>query len=352
MTTPSSLAIASPTPAQLGFRMPPEWAPHEATWLSWPHNLETWPEELPEVESVMAQAVKALASGEAVYINVLGDEHERHVRSMLDDAGVGGEVRFFHIPTNDAWIRDHGAIFVRNDDGRRLATCWGFNSWGEKYPPFDLDDRVPEQMASALGVQVFDGGIILEGGSIEVSSDGVLLTTEACLLNPNRNPALTKSEVEDRLRLILGVSDIVWLGDGIVGDDTDGHVDDVTRFVDDRTIITAVEPDESDENHEPLAENLERLRGLRRPDGHPYRIVELPMPSALTIRGDRMPASYANFYIGNSVVLMPAFDDEMDRAAEAILEECFPSRKIVSLDCRRLIWGLGAFHCLTQQVPR
>lgn len=347
-------ATETPTgagPADLGYRMPAEWAPHHATWLSWPHNEETWPDELAEVERIMAQAVQALATGESVYINVLDDAHQRHVGGLLDDAGVRGNVRFFHIPTNDAWIRDHGAIFVRNPNGGLAATCWGFNSWGGKYPPFNLDDRVPQQMAAALSAPSFDGGMILEGGSIEVNGAGMLLTTEACLLNPNRNPMLTRDDVEERLRSFLGVEEVIWLGDGIVGDDTDGHIDDVTRFVDERTILTVVEHDRSDENFEPLQENLDRLHSLPGGNGVGFEVRELPMPRPVHAKGDRMPATYANFYVGNAAVLAPVFGDPADAEAVRVLRESFPGRSIVPLDCRRLIWGLGAFHCLTQQVP-
>ena len=341
------MSVANDTPAALGYRLPAEWEPHRGTWLSWPHNLATWPDELPEVEQVMAQAVRALTPHEEVRITVLGEAHERHVRDVLDQAGVQGAVVFHRIPTNDAWIRDHGAIFVTR--AREVAaTVWGFNSWGEKYPPFDLDNAVPPQMAAALGVPAFDGGMILEGGSIESNGAGVLLTTEQCLLNPNRNPHLSREAIESRLREVFGVSEVVWLGEGIVGDDTDGHVDDVTRFVGPRTIVTAVEDDPADANYAPLQENLERLHALRTPDGAPYEIRRLPMPRPVHLKGDRMPASYANFYVGNGVVLMPAFDDPADAVAADVLRAAFPNREVVPLSCKRLIWGLGAFHCLTQ----
>jgi agmatine deiminase len=337
------------TPADLGYAVPAEWDAHRGTWLSWPHNEETWPDELPDVEMTMAHAVRALAIDETVFINVLDGSHERHVRALLDEVGVNGSVRFEHIPTNDAWIRDHGAIFVRNGDGRVAATSWGFNSWGGKYPPFDLDDQVPDAMARVIGVDSFDGGMILEGGSIEVNGDGMLLTTEACLLNPNRNPELSRAAIETRLRAFLGVRDIVWLGDGIVGDDTDGHIDDVTRFVNTNTIVTVVEEDPGDPNYKPLRENLERLR--EHPATADLTIVPLPMPRPVVSKGERMPASYANFYIGNGVVLLPTFGDVADDDAMRVLSACFPGRRVVPLDCRSLIWGLGAFHCLTQQLP-
>lgn len=338
-------------PADLGLRMPAEWEPHEATWLSWPHNRETWPDELETVEAVMAQAVRALVTGEAVVINVLDGEHQRHVEGILNEAGVRGDVRFAHIPTNDAWIRDHGAIFIHNRMGEVLATDWRFNSWGEKYPPWDLDDAASGRMASHLNMRSIRSELVLEGGSIEVNGKGQLLTTESCLLNSNRNPSFRKDEIESHLKSLLGIESVVWLGDGIAGDDTDGHIDDVTRFVDPHTILTVVENDPEDTNFIPLQENLETLHSLRRENGQPYSVIELPMPRPYVRKGERMPASYANFYIGNSVVLMPAYNDPADDLAEDILRRCFPTRQIISLDCRELIWGLGAFHCLTQQLP-
>jgi agmatine deiminase len=337
-------------PALTNPRMPAEWEPHQATWLSWPHNLETWPEDLDRVEGALARAVRALAPRETVRINVHDTGHERHVRAVLDDAGAGGDVRFHHIPTNDAWIRDHGAIFVVSN-GSLAATDWGFNSWGGKYPPWDLDDRVPQQMADVLGVPRFEADIILEGGSIEVNGRGLLLTTESCLLNPNRNPHLSRPEIEDRLRRFLGVEQILWLRDGIIGDDTDGHIDDLTRFIRHDAVVTVVEEDPGRENYIVLRENLERLQSMRTPDGRPLNIVPLPMPEPVTLRGEQMPASYANFYVANGVVLVPIFEDPRDGDALQILARCFPGRDVIPIDCRDVIWGLGALHCLTQQVP-
>lgn len=341
-------------PASLGFRMPAEWEPHQATWLSWPHNEETWPDELPRVEATMAQAVAALAPHETVHINVNDAGHERHVRAVLDDAGVRGDVHLHRIPTNDAWVRDHGAIFVVRDGdaGREVAaTDWGFNSWGGKYPPFDLDNAVPAQMADLLGVRRFVADIILEGGSIEVNGHGQLLTTEQCLLNPNRNPHLDRAAIEQRLRDFLGVRDVLWLGEGIIGDDTDGHIDDITRFVDPNTVVTAVDRDRESPNYAPLQENLERLRTMRGADGQPLRIIELAMPAPVRLKGEYMPASYANFYIANQTVLLPVYGDPNDEEAVAVLRRCFPDRTVVPIRCNDVIWGLGAFHCLTQQVP-
>jgi len=346
--------LQQPTPARLGYRMPAEWAPHAATWLSWPHNRESWPGAFEPAEAAMVQAAVALAGSELVRINVLDAGHEAHVRAAL--AAGGGDLQrfaFHHFPTNDAWCRDHGAIFVtrEGDDAPLAALDCGFNAWGGKYPPWDLDDRIARQMAEALEVPRFEGGLVLEGGSIEVNGAGTVLTTENCLLNPNRNPALGRADIEAALRALLGVHQVLWLGDGIVGDDTDGHIDDITRFVSHATVVTAVEADRTDENCRPLLENLERLRGMRLADGTPLRIIELPMPRPVYHQGERLPASYANFYIANSLILMPAFMQPADDEAAHVLAACFPGRRIVPVDCRRLVVGLGAFHCLTQQVP-
>ena len=344
--------MTRPAPAELGFRMPAEWAPHRATWISWPHNPETWPGTLAAAETAMAQAVTALASGEMVRINVLGPEHEAHVRARLGAVAETPAVAFHHFPTNDAWCRDHGAIFVQDDAGQLAAVDCGFNAWGGKYPPWDLDDAIPARMAAALGLQRFEGGMILEGGSIDVNGAGTVLTTEQCLLNDNRNPALSRADIEARLGLLLGVHQVLWLGDGIVGDDTDGHIDDITRFVAEDVVVTVVEADRSDPNHAPLAENLALLRDMKLSDGRPLEIIELPMPAPVELDGARLPASYGNFYIGNEVVLLPVFDQPTDLVAERILAPCFPGRRIVPIRANELVIGLGAFHCLTQQVPR
>ncbi len=299
----------------------------------------------------MALAVKALAPSEKVRINVNSSDHERRARSVLDQVGVHGRVLFHRIPTNDAWIRDYGPIFVRSDVHELVATCWGFNSWGGKYPPYDLDDDAAGRMARELGVPAIDTGLILEGGSIEVNGEGLLLTTESCLLHPNRNPDFGRYEIEGRLREHLGVERVIWLKEGIVGDDTDGHVDDVTRFVGPTRILTAIERDPNRPNYDVLQENLHALREAARFDGSTLEILGLPMPAPRSLNGEPMPASYANFYVGNEVVLMPTFDDEKDAEALAQLRRAFSDRSVVGLYCGDLIWGLGALHCLTQQVP-
>jgi agmatine deiminase len=337
-------------------RMPAEWETHQATWLSWPHNLETWPADiLGRVQGVYAQMVAALARSEPVHINVNDAAMESQARAVLHDAGVQGGVHFHHFPTNDAWCRDHGAIFVsqENDQGGQglAALNWEYNAWGGKYPPYDLDNRIPMQMAEALNVPCIDGGMVLEGGSVDVNGAGLLLTTEACLLNSNRNPHLNRAQIEQRLQTLLGVERVLWLGEGIAGDDTDGHIDDLARFIAPDTIITAVEEDPTDENYAPLQDNLERLRSLRNQRDQPLRILTLPMPPAVVQRGERMPATYANFYIANRVVLMPCYHPATDEQARQILQACFPQHDIVGIDCRELIIGLGALHCLTQQVP-
>jgi agmatine deiminase len=299
--------------------------------------------------------VRHLADHEEVHINVAGPEMEQDVRRLLSTAGAaGGDVFFHDNPTNDAWCRDHGPIFLqRRQDGRadEAIVDWNYNAWGGKYPPYDLDDVVPTRIAKELGLPVFHPGVVLEGGSIEVNGEGTLLTTEACLLNPNRNPQLARTAIEDYLRGYLGVSHILWLGDGIAGDDTDGHVDDLTRFVDPTTVVTVVEDDPADPNYEPLQSNLERLNRMTDQDGRPLRVVTLPMPDPLYHDGQRLPASYANFYVANGIVLLPTYHSDRDQQAQSTLQSLFPTREVIGIDCTDLVWGLGAFHCVTQQWP-
>lgn len=349
----TSLTDHVSTPTARGYRLPAEWAPHEATWLSWPHNRDSWPGVFAGVDPAMALFVRALAECEPVYINVLHAEHERHVRKLLAAAAPPERLRFFRFPTNDAWARDHGAIFVTRPtaEAPRLAVDFDYNAWGGKYPPFDLDRQVGRQMAEALGVPRYaKPGIVLEGGSIEVNGEGALLTTEQCLLNPNRNPLLTRADIEALLRDSFGVSEILWLGDGIEGDDTDGHIDDLTRFVAPDAVVTVVEPNQADPNHAPLAANRRLLDELR-VGGRPLTVVELPMPEPQYLEDQRLPASYANFYVANGAVLVPVFGCPADDVACATLRDCFPGRRVVPIDCRVIIAGLGALHCLTQQVP-
>lgn len=340
-------------PGRLGYRMPAEWETHSATWLSWPHNDETWPDALPAVEAAMVSIVGALSDSEAVRINVLDEGHECHVSALLRGRVPQEAVAFHRFPTNDAWCRDHGAIFLTNDRPGMLPMALGFdyNAWGNKYPPYDLDREIPESMATALSIQLFSPGMVLEGGAVDVNGAGVLLTTEQCLLNPNRNPTLDRAGLEIRLKSAFGVEQILWLDGGIQGDDTDGHVDQLARFVSADKVVVATEPDPADPNHRPLSENRRRLRPLQSADGHPVEIVDLPMPDAIFHRGQRLPASYANFYVANEKVLLPVFGCRQDHVAREIIGDCFAGREVVCIDCRQILVGLGGIHCLTQQVP-
>ena len=346
----------SPTPAQIGYRMPAEWEPHVATWLTWPRPEGiSFPGKYDTVPPVYAAFIKELVEVEDVNINVWHADMEAWVRGLLTQHGTPlDRVHFHHFPAYEPWCRDHGPIFlVRENAGRheRAIVDWGYNAWGNKYPPCDLDDAVPQHVAKLRGLPLFSPGIVMEGGSLDVNGQGTLLTTESCLLNPNRNPDLTKVEIEQHLKNYLGVSHILWLGDGIVGDDTDGHIDDLTRFVDPQTVVTVVEEDPADENHKPLQENLERLKTMKDQDGRPLRVVELPMPRLLEYEGQRLPASYANFYIANGKVIVPTYRDPNDRKALEILQGEFPGRRVIGLDSMELIWGLGSFHCISQQEP-
>ncbi len=343
------------TPAQLGYSMPAEWEPHRGTWLSWPHKEASWPGKFGPVPAIFARMVRHLADHEEVHINVAGPGMELDVRRLLSDEDANSGNVFFHYnPTNDAWCRDHGPIFLQRRQGNQSDEAivdWNFNAWGGKYPPYGLDDVVPTRIAKELGLPLFHPGIVMEGGSIDVNGKGTLLTTEACLLHPNRNPQLDRQVIEGYLRGYFGVSHILWLGDGITGDDTDGHIDDLTRFVDPATVVTVVEDDPADENYEPLQDNLERLNRMTDQDGRPLRVVTLPMPRPLHYDGQRLPASYANFYIANGIVLLPTYDPDPDEQARATLQSLFPTREVIGIDCTDLVWGLGAFHCVTQQWP-
>jgi len=333
------------------YRMPAEWAPHQGTWLSWPHNRATWPGCLAQAQDALAQAVIALAASETVHINVLDQAHGAMLAKRFAALVPPERICYHVIPTNDAWCRDHGAIFAFDPHDNLVALDFRFNAWGGKYRPYDADDAAAARMAEALGVATVRIERVLEGGSIEVNGAGTVLTTEQCLLNPNRNPQLTRADIEAMLDRYLGTPQVLWLGDGIVGDDTDGHIDDLTRFVDTTTVVTVVEPNARDANHQPLAENVDRLRRVRLLDGRALSIVELPMPDPVVGAHGRLPASYANFYIGNDVVLLPVFATPQDARAIDTLKNCFPTRRIVPIDCRAIVVGLGTLHCLTQQIP-
>ncbi len=345
-------------PAELGYRMPAEWEPHDATWLAWPHKLESWPGKFEPVPIAYARIVAALHPVEKVCICVADEEMEEAAREVLaKHEALGDSVEFHHIPTDDAWIRDTGPIFITRDpraeDGRSPIAVidWLFNSWGGKYPPFDQDDVVPQRVAEKLRLPLWEPRIVLEGGSIDVNGRGSVLTTESCLLNPNRNPHLTRDQIEALLHAYLGVHHVLWLGDGIVGDDTDGHVDDITRFVGPSRVVTVIERDKNDENYLPLQHNLARLHSMTDQDGHPLEIVTLPMPEPVEFEGQRLPASYANFYIANKTVLLPTFNCDADKVAIETMAGLFPERRIVPIDCSDLVLGLGAIHCASQQQP-
>jgi agmatine deiminase len=342
--------------------MPAEWEPHEATWLGWPHTLSDWPGRFAPIPWAYGEIVRKLAAGETVRIIVPSKAHETRARQILVAVGADmGAVEFFRWPTDRGWTRDFGPVFVRRDTPR--APCaiagFGFNGWA-KYPDWKKDALVKERAARALKVPlrpvVWKGRpVVLEGGSIDVNGRGSLLTTEECLLDPNvqvRNPGFTRADYEGFMREALGTTNVLWLGPGIAGDDTHGHVDDVARFVNARTIVLAREKNRDDANHRPLEENRERLEGMRLEDGSRPEVVALPMPSPLVFKGQRLPASYANFYVANAAVLVPTFNDPNDRVALGILGELFPDRPVVGLHAVDLVLGLGTVHCLTQQEPR
>lgn len=333
--------------------MPAEWEPHEATWISWPRKEgQSFPDSYELVVPALVSMAVAIAESEILRINISTSEQEKEIRALLSSMAPMERVEFFNIPTNEPWCRDHGPIFVKRSTAPTLAiNDFGYNAWGGKYPPFDADDIVPTTIAKRFGLPLFEPGFILEGGSVDPNGAGALLTTESCLLNPNRNPSMTREQIEQGLRDYLGVDQILWLGDGIEGDDTDGHVDDITRFVSRSTVVTVVEPDKNDFNHLPLEENLQKLRAMVLTDGTPLTVIEIPMPQRIDREGLRLPASHANFYIANTMVLLPAFGGRSDQVAASLLADLFPTRKILPIDCRELIWGLGAFHCLTQQQP-
>ena len=326
--------------------MPAEWEPHTATWLSWPRREGiSFPGSFDRVLPTLRAMVEALIEFEQVCINVCNGAHEAEARVVLRDLDLA-RVTFHRIPTNEPWCRDHGPIFLtRKVDPKLAVVDWDYNAWGGKYPPCDLDEIVPTRVAEVLDLPVFYPRMILEGGSIEANGTGALLTTEGCLLNKNRNPDLSREQIEERLRDFLGVREILWLGQGTEGDDTDGHIDNLARFVSDRTVLAIVEQDRSSPNYKPLQENLRRLREMK------LEILELPMPGRVVREDLVLPMSYANFYIGNEVVLAPTYADDNDDRALSILRDCFPNRRVIGVDCRELIWGLGAFHCLTQQQP-
>ena len=346
-------ASQTKTPAALGFRMPAEWEPQAAVWLSWPHKYASWPGQFRPVPYTFARIVAQISRFEAVRINAAAKLHARAKRLCTAAGADMARVTFYNHPTNDAWCRDHGPIFLKHDDTGEVAlTDWRYNAWGDKYPPYDLDNEIPPSIGRKLQLRRFEHDMVLEGGSVDVNGRGLLLTSEQCLLNKNRNPHLTREQIEQNLRAYLGVKQILWVGDGILGDDTDGHIDDITRFYKPDGFITAVEPNRRDPNHKILAENLERLRSFRTPVGKKFDLVTLPMPRPFAFQGQRVPASYANFIIINGAVLVPTFrQKKRDAEACGIIGGCFPGREVIPIDCYHLIWGLGTLHCISQQQP-
>jgi len=343
-----------PTPKDLNYRFPAEWEKHTATWLSWPHKEESWPGKINTIYPVYAQFIKALTKGELVCINVNDERMKAQAIAHLNKQDVDlGKIKFYIHPTNDAWCRDHGPAFLvnANAEHKKIIVDWNYNAWGNKYPPYDLDDVIPTKIAKELDIPVYHPEIVMEGGSVDFNGNGTVLTTTACLLNKNRNPHLTKKQIEEYLTNYYCVSNILWLNDGIVGDDTDGHIDDITRFINSNTVVTVIEHNKKDANYLLLKENAEALDKMTLENGKHINVIELPMPSPVIYDGQRLPASYANFYIGNAAVVVPTFRDKNDDNALSILQEHFTDRKVIGLDSTDIIWGLGSFHCLSQQEP-
>lgn len=344
------------TVKSLHYRMPAEWEPHEATWLAWPHNVSHWEGNYDPIPFVYAEIIRELAKGEKVYLCVNNSIMEAEARATLLkaklDPSLYRNILIFHIPTNASWSRDHAPLFVWDHKGHLAMTDWIFNAWGRKYHPYDQDNLVPTRISEALNMPRIETGMVLEGGSIDVNGRGTALTTKQCLLNPNRNPHLSRDQIEQYLFDYLGITHILWLNEGIAGDDTDGHVDDIARFVAHDTIIAAVENNPEDENYAPLQENLQLLKGMRDQDGKPFHIIELPMPDPVVFQGQRLPATYANFYIANHAVLVPTFRCDKDAVALGILQKLFPERKVVGIDCTDFVLGQGTIHCSTQQHPK
>jgi len=342
------------SPKEKGYFFPAEWHRHRATWLSWPHKEASWPGKLESVYQPYSQFIKAISAGELVCINVVDEQLQAQATKHLADAGVDlKKIVFYQHPTNDAWCRDHGPAFLINPHAEipKIIVDWGYNAWGNKYPPYEQDDIIPTLVGKALDIPVVHPGMVMEGGSVDFNGMGTVLTTTSCLLNPNRNPHLNQQQIEEYLYRFYGAEQILWLGDGIIGDDTDGHIDDITRFVNDSAVVTVVEEDKHDANYEPLQANLKLLKKMRLLNGKQLNIIELPMPSAVIHEDQRLPASYANFYISNATVVVPTYRDKNDQKALDILTACFPHHQVIGIDSTDVIWGLGSWHCLSQQEP-
>ena len=353
-----AVTTASPTPADLQYRMPAEWEPHEATWLGWPHEVTDWPGKFPAIPWAFAEIVRLLSEVERVFLLVENRAAEMRVRAILKQSGANLEaVKFLRVQTDRGWMRDSGPICVINDKGEVAYSHFAFNGWA-KYANHRKDalavEKANRQLKCRAWQPVHRGRrVVLEGGSIDVNGRGTLLTTEECLLSKTqeRNPGFTREDYAEIFRKYLGVRKVLWLNRGIAGDDTHGHVDDLTRFVNPTTVVTVVEADRADANYEPLQENLSRLKDMTDQDGNALRVDTLPMPQPIYFDGQRLPASYANFYIANGLVIVPTFNDQNDRVALNKLAELFPKRRVVGVACRDLVLGLGTLHCMTQQQP-
>ncbi|RXK85816.1 agmatine deiminase family protein [Filimonas effusa] len=341
-------------PKDSGYYFPAEFAPHTATWLSWPHKEASWPGKLQSIYNSYSLFIKYLALSEKVCINVGTAAMQQEATAYMQAAGVNmAQVQFFLHPTNDAWCRDHGPAFLINPgaDQPKMIVDWGYNAWGGKYPPYDLDDVIPTLIGKALNLPVAHPGIVMEGGSVEFNGKGTILTSRACLLNENRNPHLNQQQIEEYLYRYYGADQVLWVTEGIVGDDTDGHIDDTVRFVSEDTVLTVVEHSKKDENYALLQQNLKELSTMRVLSGKQLNIIELPMPDAVVYEDQRLPASYANFYISNKHVIVPTYRCDQDDKALQLISDCFPGRETVGIDSTDIIWGLGSFHCLSQQEP-
>ncbi len=342
------------TPKELGYHFPAEFEKHRATWLSWPHKEASWPGKIESIFPSYTSFIKELTAGEKVCINIKDQAMKDFATGHLQQAGVDlAAVEFFYHPTNDAWCRDHGPAFLINPaaEHKKVIVDWNYNAWGNKYPPYDLDDVIPTLIGQQYGIPVFHPGIIMEGGSVEFNGKGTVMTSTACLLNKNRNPHLNQQQIETYLCNYYGVDQVLWVEEGIVGDDTDGHIDDTVRFVNADTVITVIEENKSDENYALLQHNLQQLKTMRLPNGRQLNIAELLMPEELVYEDQRLPCSYANFYIANGRVIVPTFRSPRDDKALQVIQQCFPDRKIIGIDSADIIWGLGSFHCLSQQEP-
>jgi agmatine deiminase len=342
------------TPKSNQYFFPAEWHPHVSTWITFPHNDHSWQKDkLSNMYPEYFALIKAISLGEMVNINVDNENLKSFILSQLPIYGIDENKINFHLhPTNDAWCRDHGPAFlIKNGSSERLMVDWGYNAWGGKYPPYDDDNRLPRAISEELNLPILSPGIIMEGGSVEFNGAGTVLTSRSCLLNKNRNPHLTQEQIETYLCDFYGVSQVLWVSDGIVGDDTDGHIDDTVRFVNQDTVITMVEPKEDDENHAVLAQNLRELKQMKLLSGKPLNIIEIPMPDPVVIDEFRAPGSYANFYICNAAVIVPIFHCPQDEFALQTLSQLFVDRPVIGLSAREIIWGQGSFHCLTQQEP-